>query len=204
MADYKVPAAPLEIEEIIKGSRFITRIRYVDTAEKAKAFLKERRELEPDATHHCWAYIVGNPSSTTLIGCSDDGEPSGTAGKPMLNVLQHSGIGDIIAVCTRFYGGTKLGTGGLARAYGGGVKIAIEQLIVQDKIDTSQVQLSSSYDCQKDIEHEMGLVDAKVLSTDYDESVHWVFELPTENLTTLKQQLTIRFGDKILWNSIQP
>ena len=127
MSSYLVPASPLKVEADVKNSVFITRVRNVTTAEQAKAFVKQMNTSFPDASHHCWAYIVGNPESTTLLGCSDDGEPSGTAGKPMLHVLQHSSIGDIVVVCTRYFGGTKLGTGGLARAYGGGVKQAIEQ-----------------------------------------------------------------------------
>ncbi|WP_246128510.1 YigZ family protein [Pleionea sediminis] len=203
MSGYSVPAKPVEVEEVIKGSRFISRAINVDTVEAAKGYLKQLREAEPDATHHCWAYIVGDPKSTTLIGCSDDGEPAGTAGKPMLNILQHSGIGDIIVVCTRYYGGTKLGTGGLARAYGGGVKLVMEQIEVTDKIDKAWLKIVGAYECAKDIEYELKLVDAEIINTEYDAQVTYQVALPAENKTTLTEQLIVRFGEKVQWKSIQ-
>ncbi|NVJ60091.1 MAG: YigZ family protein [Gammaproteobacteria bacterium] len=193
----------IEVEEVIKGSRFITRFARVDTVDRAKGFLKDLREQEPTATHHCWAYIVGDPHSTTLIGCSDDGEPAGTAGKPMLNVLQHSGIGDIIAVCTRFYGGTKLGTGGLARAYGGGVKLALEQVNTEEKINTTDLSIEAAYDCAKDLEHLLGQYSATTNDTVYSEQVTYSITLPAEYKQELTEHLSIRFGDKVQWKSIQ-
>lgn len=202
MSGYLVPKAPLQVEEQIKGSRFITRIENVDTVEKARAFLKNLREQEPDATHHCWAYIVGNPQSTTLIGCSDDGEPSGTAGKPMLNILQHSGVGDLIAVCTRYYGGTKLGTGGLARAYGGGVKLAMEQLQTESKIDKISLKISTTYENSKDLEYELKQFDAVVNNIDYSSEVVYSVTLPATNKAILIENLTVRFGDNLQWTSI--
>ncbi len=202
MSGYLVPKAPLQVEEQIKGSRFITRIENVDTVDKARAFLKNLREQEPDATHHCWAYIVGNPQSTTLIGCSDDGEPSGTAGKPMLNVLQHSGVGDLIAVCTRYYGGTKLGTGGLARAYGGGVKLAVEQLQTEPKIERTSLKISTTYENSKDLEYELKQFDAVVDNIDYSSEVVYSVTLPADNKKTLIDNLTVRFGENLQWTSI--
>ena len=94
--NYNVPSSAIKVEESIKGSQFITRIQNVTTSEEAKSFIKNLKLTFTDANHHCWTYIIGNPNSTTLIGCSDDGEPSGTAGKPMLHVLQHALIGDIV------------------------------------------------------------------------------------------------------------
>ena len=82
------------------------------TPAKFKIYLKEIKVKYPDARHHCSAYLCGKPGQTTLLGCSDDGEPSGTAGKPMLGVLQHKGIGDIAIIVVRYFGGIKLGTGG--------------------------------------------------------------------------------------------
>lgn len=202
MSGYSVPAKAVEVEETIKGSRFITRAINVDTVDAAKGFLRQLREDEPDATHHCWAYIVGDPNSTTLIGCSDDGEPAGTAGKPMLNILQHSGIGDIITVCTRYYGGTKLGTGGLARAYGGGVKLVMEQIEVTEKIEKACLKIICAYECGKDVEHELKQVDADINNIDYDAQVTYQVTLPLENKKTLTEQLDVRFGEKVQWKSM--
>jgi uncharacterized YigZ family protein len=202
MSDYWVPKAPIEVEEEIKGSRFITRVRNVDSVEKARAYLKQLREQEPTATHHCWAYIVGNPQSTTLIGCSDDGEPSGTAGKPMLNVLQHSGVGDVIAVCTRYYGGTKLGTGGLVRAYSGGVKLAMEQLQTEPKVEKVSLLITAPYEHGKDLEYELKQANAVIDAIDYSTNVTYTVTLPVAHQQQLMNQLTVRFGESIQWTSI--
>lgn len=109
-------------------SRFITSIAPAPTDEAAREFVDVVREELPDATHHCWAFVAGPPGTTAHVGLSDAGEPHGTAGRPILNVLLHSGVGEIVAVVTRYFGGTKLGKGGLARAYAGGVTLALETL----------------------------------------------------------------------------
>lgn len=88
----------------------------------------------PDATHHCFAYVVGPPGSTSTAAASDDGEPAGTAGRPMLKVLLNSGLGDIVAVVTRYYGGVKLGKGGLVRAYSGGVQHALREVQARERV----------------------------------------------------------------------
>ena len=122
---FPVPAETRRVEETIKRSRFITTVARAGTPDAARAIIARVRAEFPDATHHCWAYVAGAPGSSRAIGMSDDGEPHGTAGKPMLNVLMHGGVGEIVAVCTRYYGGVKLGTGGLSRAYASGVANAI-------------------------------------------------------------------------------
>lgn len=202
MTSYNIPAQEKDVEEVIKNSQFITRVRCVNSAEQAKAFIKEMNQTYPDATHHCWAYIVGNPQSTTLIGCSDDGEPSGTAGKPMLMVLQHSGVGDIVVVCTRYYGGTKLGTGGLARAYGGGVKLALSNLLLEEKISYCQVSFELDYSQLKDCEHLLKSFQIKNLQTDYQTEINIVLDIAREQLKEFKQALTNKFKGQIKWNII--
>ena len=202
VADYQVPAESVEVEEIIKNSQFITRIKNVSTAQAAKDFIKALNTTYPEATHHCWAYIVGDPKSTTLIGCSDDGEPSGTAGKPMLNVLQHSGIGDIVAVCTRFYGGTKLGTGGLSRAYGGGVKLALESLELKDKIDFTALEFQLAYAQLKDCEHLLKDYQIEDLNIEYGESIQVTLKVATLQLKQLKLSLDDKFKGEFEWTIV--
>jgi len=106
---YHIPAGAVRVEEEIKRSRFITSLAPAPTVEAARALIAAVSAEFADANHNCWAYVVGPPGSTGQIGMSDDGEPHGTAGRPMLNVLLHSGIGDIVAVVTRYFGGTLLG-----------------------------------------------------------------------------------------------
>ncbi|MGX5172488.1 YigZ family protein [Aliikangiella sp. IMCC44653] len=203
MPSYLVPADSLEVEEVIKNSQFITRIKNVSTADDAKAFIKQLNQSYPEATHHCWAYIVGNPQSTTLIGCSDDGEPSGTAGKPMLTVLQHSGLGDIVAVCTRFYGGTKLGTGGLARAYGGGVKLAIEQLKTTQKIAYEHLSFNLEYAQLKDCEHLLKDYQIDNYQVDYATKITVQLDMASEQIAQFKLAVQNTFKGQVLWNITQ-
>lgn len=95
----------------------------------------------PDATHHCWAFVAGPPGSTRQVGMSDDGEPHGTAGRPILNALLHSGVGEVVAVVTRYYGGTKLGKGGLGRAYAGVVQRALGTLRTAARVTLAEVRV---------------------------------------------------------------
>lgn len=203
MSGYRVPQESLEIEETIKNSQFITRVRNVSTAEAAKAFVKEMNQTFPEAAHHCWAYIVGNPSSTTLIGCSDDGEPSGTAGKPMLHVLQHAGIGDIVIVCTRYFGGTKLGTGGLARAYGGGTKQALQQLKLKDKIDYKPLECEISYHQLKDFEHILKDYQVEQFELDYQTDINVKLMIASSQYQQLKHSIQNQFKGQIKWKATQ-
>ena len=203
MTGYQVPSKQVEFSEKIKNSQFVTRIANVDSVEAARRFLKLLNNQFPDATHHCWAYIVGNPESTTLVGCSDDGEPSGTAGKPMLNVLQHSGLGDIMAVCTRYYGGTKLGTGGLSRAYGGGVKQALELVKIKSKIDYIHVQFTVDYENIKSCENLLSNFECKDIVVDYEEQVTFKLAVDETTASQLKSQLYDLLKGKLEWNIIK-
>ncbi len=194
---YPIPATAIETEEVIKGSRFITRVFCTPTVEAAKSSIRERNRLEPDATHHCWAYIVGDPHSTTTIACSDDGEPNGTAGMPMLNILQHSHVGDITAIVTRYYGGTKLGKGGLARAYGGGVKQALELLETRAKIAMKTLGLVYPYDLQAKMDYLLGQYQARVLESDYQEDIHQTVEIAASDADELKAQINQQFKGSV-------
>ncbi len=131
---YRIPAATHRVEEEIQRSRFITTVGHAPTVEAARAFVAAVSSEFADATHNCWAYVVGPPGSTGQVGMSDAGEPHGTAGRPMLTVLLHSGVGDLCAVVTRYFGGTLLGKGGLVRAYSGGVQAALASLPTVEQV----------------------------------------------------------------------
>ncbi len=133
MESWLIPAAPVTVVEEIKKSRFITLLAHTDGVEAAKAFVESVRAEHPDARHHCVAWEAGAPDDSQQLGFSDDGEPAGTAGKPMLAQLMGSGVGEITAVVVRYYGGILLGTGGLVKAYGGGVNQPLRQLTTQRK-----------------------------------------------------------------------
>jgi uncharacterized YigZ family protein len=125
---YLVPGRVHRVEEIVRRSRFIGTIAPAPDPEAAHAFIRSVQREMPDATHHCWAFVAGPPGNTAHVGLSDAGEPHGTAGRPILNSLLHSGVGEIVAVVTRYFGGVKLGKGGLGRAYASAVTGALETL----------------------------------------------------------------------------
>ncbi len=199
MPHYYIPAEALTNEESIKNSQFITQVEPVATVEAAKSFIKKIKQKTPDASHHCWAYIVGDPNSTTLIGCSDDGEPSGTAGKPMLHVLQHSDLGDIVVVCSRYFGGTKLGTGGLARAYGGGTKLVIEQLAVKQKIDYLPLSFECDYHQLQDCQHVLKQYQTEQLQIDYQTKILLSVNIAADQKASLQTALINQLKGQIEW-----
>ena len=145
MARYPIPAEIHRTKEEIERSRFITTVAPAATVDDAQRFVQAMRDEFPDATHNCWAYVVGPPGSTTRVGMSDDGEPHGTAGRPMLTALLHGGVGDVAAVVTRYFGGVKLGTGGLVRAYGGCLQRALLELPRAEHVAWVTLQALVSY-----------------------------------------------------------
>ncbi|RRS07330.1 MULTISPECIES: YigZ family protein [unclassified Pseudoalteromonas] len=152
MSEYFIPSETISHHEEIKKSAFIVHLAHTPTIEDAKAFIKHINEQYPDARHNCWAHIAGAPGGSHILGFSDDGEPNGTAGKPMLNVLLGSGLGEITAVTTRYFGGIKLGTGGLVRAYGGTLNNALAILKTSKKVPASIIVGQSDYHLQGVIE----------------------------------------------------
>lgn len=183
---YPVPAREHRAEEVIRKSRFITALARAPHAEAAQAFIEAIRAEFPDATHHCWAFVAGAPGDTASIGMSDDGEPHGTAGRPMLTTLLHSGVGEIVAVCTRYYGGTKLGTGGLSRAYSGGVKLALEGLPIREKVDRVTLEVVVDYDAVDGIQRLLPEVEGVVEGEEYGERVSYRVSVPEERAGELE------------------
>lgn len=152
MKTYLRPCAAVSSEIIIKHSRFICYIAPVSGREAAEAFIESIRQQHPKANHNCWSYVAGYPEDPQQWNCSDDGEPKGTAGQPMLNILRHSGIGEICAVVTRYFGGVKLGTGGLVRAYGQSLNESIRLLETEPVVPQLDISLSAGYELTGDLE----------------------------------------------------
>lgn len=141
---YLIPARSIETELFDRNSRFITSAGPAFSVEEAQGFIRRIKRKYPDATHHVPVYLIGHGAST-IAHCSDDGEPSGTAGRPALSVLQGSDIGDIVIVVTRYYGGTKLGTGGLVRAYGDSVRKMLTALPLAKRVATTTLMFVIPY-----------------------------------------------------------
>ncbi len=189
MARYPIPARTHRVQEEIRRSRFITTVGHAPTVEAARAFIQKIRQEFPDATHHVWAYLVGPPGSTARVGYSDDGEPHGTAGRPVYTVLLHSGIGDIVAVVTRYFGGTKLGKGGLVRAYSGGVKGALETLPLTEHREWAELDVVIPYTYLSSLQRLLPAYEGTVQAEAYAADVHLRIRLPQEQVPAFVQAL---------------
>ena len=189
MESWPIPAEPVTVTEEIKKSRFITLLAHTDGVEAAKAFVESVRAAHPDARHHCVAWVAGAPDDSQQLGFSDDGEPSGTAGKPMLAQLMGSGVGEITAVVVRYYGGVLLGTGGLVKAYGGGVQRALNQLTTIRKMPLTAYNLSCDYAQLAGIESLLLQFEGKIVDSQYQDLVHLRVALPHSRLDEFSAKL---------------
>ncbi|WP_051083144.1 YigZ family protein [Hydrogenovibrio halophilus] len=174
---YAMPAHPHEAEIEIKKSRFLAFAHPIDSREQAMAIVADYKAAYPDARHHCWAYQLGDPACAYNAGMDDDGEPSGTAGKPILNVLSHKDVGDVLVVVVRYFGGVKLGAGGLTRAYAQSAQAVMETLPVIEKVAMVEVQVTGDFACEQWLRHQAAQFDAEVAAVDYGQTVcvtlHW-------------------------------
>ena len=186
---FPVPAATHRTELVIERSRFIATIAPAATVEDAQAFIARMRAEFPDATHNCWAYVAGAPGSTSHVGMSDDGEPHGTAGRPMLTVLLHSGLGEVAAVVTRYYGGIKLGTGGLARAYGGAVQDALATLPRGERMTLVRLEATVDYGAISVVQQLLPAHEGRVEAVAYDADVRYRLALPDARVPAFEDAL---------------
>lgn len=189
MQPYPVPARAIEISEEIKKSRFITLLAPTAGVEAAKAFIQSVKSQHPAARHHCWAFVAGPPNDSQQLGFSDDGEPAGTAGKPILGQLMGSGIGEITAVVVRYYGGIKLGTGGLVRAYGNGVQLALAELPLIEKVPQAEFLLRCDYAQISMIETLLQQVGGSIVKSEYGAAVDLRLTLPALGAADIAQRL---------------
>ena len=175
---YNIPEKRCRTETTINRSRFITTVAHALTEVDAKSFILTIKNEFPDAAHHCWAYVAGPPGDAARMGMSDDGEPHGTAGKPILAVLLHAGVGEIVAVVTRYFGGVKLGKGGLVRAYSGSVKNALAGLPVLEKRDVIALTLVLDYSKTAAVRQMVASFDSEIVGEKYEADVSFKIELP--------------------------
>ena len=189
---YSIPAPEngLHREEIlIKRSRFIVSLAHAPDTEQARVFIDAMRREFPDATHNCWAFAAGPPGCTARIGYSDDGEPHGTAGRPMLTVLLHGGVGEIVAVVTRYFGGIKLGAGGLVRAYQGSVQAGMESLPTAVYTPTRRLEVLIDYACLVPLRRLLPDFGARVESENFGQDASCVLAVPEEQIAPLVKAL---------------
>jgi uncharacterized YigZ family protein len=186
---YPIPAQQAEAEIEIKKSRFIAYAQGIQSREEGMKWLEQLREQYPDARHHCWAYLLGNPSCATNAGMGDDGEPSGTAGKPILNVLQHKGVGDIMIVVVRYFGGVKLGAGGLTRAYGQAAQAVMEILQTEQQVAMTELKVDCDFSQEQQIRHWLEQSQGEILNIEYQQRVTVIAIVPNSSLAGFEQSM---------------
>lgn len=184
---YPIPAKTVRTEITIRRSRFIATLGFADTVEAARGFIQQIRDEMPDATHHVYAFRVGYGSSVNE-GLSDDGEPAGTSGKPVMSVLRGADLGDVVIVVTRYFGGTKLGTGGLVRAYSSAAKEALEILPVTEKVSTITLEVILSYTHYGQFKRILDEYDACVLKEAFAHNVTLHLTVPEDHLETFSER----------------
>lgn len=178
--NYLVLSETAQAEIEVKRSQFIAIAKRVQGSAAAKATLQMIKDEYPDARHHCYAFVAGAPSDSQGYGYSDDGEPSGTAGKPIFTRLQHSGIGEILVVVVRYFGGTKLGTGGLARAYGDATSEVMAKLKTQPYVATKHVKVTVAFSREGDMRRAIEKAEGKVIAEEYGSDVTLTVSIPLE------------------------
>jgi len=166
---YPIPAGEAEIELLVKNSRFIGRAGYTPSVDEAKVFIARIKNEHPTCSHAVYAFAVGHGASV-IHGMSDAGEPSGTAGRPALAVVKGSGLGDVTVVIVRYFGGTKLGTGGLVKAYTEATQLVLAELSVTEKVERKTVAITIPYNfyeqCKRLIETHRGQIDEEDFATE--------------------------------------
>ncbi|MEM9101200.1 MAG: YigZ family protein [Pseudomonadota bacterium] len=187
--DYRIPRSISQVTTEIKKSRFIAIISPAKNRKEALEVVQSLREKYPDAGHHCWAYIAGSPFQSSSTGMSDDGEPSGTAGKPILNVLSHKNIGDVVAVVVRYFGGIKLGAGGLVRAYSSAVQKAFDTLELESVTPQVHFKLIFDFAFENTIRHLLSQHDASILDTQYEQKIALTASCATSLLPLLEKAI---------------
>jgi len=176
-----VPARETRVEMLVVNSRFIATLAPAFSVDEARAFIDRVRLEFSDASHNVPAFVIGHGDSV-IAHCSDDGEPAGTAGRPALAVLQGSGIGDAVVVVTRYFGGTKLGTGGLVRAYGGAVREVLRVTELSAKVPATTLLVAVPYNLYEPLKRLVDAVHGQVLDQTFAADVTLSLRLASERV----------------------
>jgi uncharacterized YigZ family protein len=185
---YLIPAQETRTELKISNSRFIATAVPAFSVEEARAFIGRIKAEFSDASHNVPAFLVGHGNNVTAH-CSDDGEPSGTAGRPALMVLQGSGLGDVAVVVTRYFGGTKLGTGGLVKAYGDAVKAVLAVLPLAEKVATHTARLAVPYPLFEQVKLLVAAENGRILDEAFAADVSLTLQFTQAGFPTFQEKL---------------
>lgn len=188
---YHVPKGTVNSERTIKKSRFVATVGRARNPAAAREFVARVRDRHTGASHNCYAFVACAPDGTDT-GFGDDGEVSGTAGKPMLSLLENSGIGEIVAVVSRYYGGTKLGTGGLVRAYSGTLRSALSELSVKLQVPVRPGRVTFSPAHENSIRILLRKAGVTITEVEREEMISFKIEVPAAMAEVLEEKISSR------------
>ncbi|SEI65374.1 uncharacterized protein, YigZ family [Allopseudospirillum japonicum] len=185
----------------IKKSRFISHAKKISSRQEALAYIADLKMQYPDARHLCWGYLVGDPQNSTYAACCDDGEPSGTAGKPILSQIQHANVGNIILVSVRYFGGIRLGAGGLVRAYRASAQKALQALHTQIYTPLETIKLTCPFHEEALLRKLIMSLSGEITLVNYSSNVEMLITLPENSLHALQAHLAT-FNAEIIATSL--
>ncbi len=194
MSQYEIPQKTAYAEIEIKRSKFLVEVRNITSLDMMKSFFNEKQIEHPKANHNCWGVITGAPNDSNGYGFSDDGEPSGCAGKPILNVMRHSGLGQVGLVVTRYFGGIKLGTGGMVKAYTEAAKAGIDSVIREEYATMKSITLAFGYDQEPTVRHFISNFQIANIEYSYSENVSAELIIKENLVDSFTSDLNKRFG----------
>lgn len=200
MNTYVTVACGASAELEVRRSRFIGQVARVDSDPAAREFIVDARRRHRDATHHCTAFVIGPGGQ--IQRSNDDGEPSGTAGMPMLAVLTGRGLSDVVAVVTRYYGGTQLGAGGLVRAYGDAVAAALDLAGVRQRVLNQLVEVAIPVADAGRFDNQLRTL-VTVLDVAYGDTAIFRIGVPAAEVDALKQRLAEFTAGKAVWTELE-
>jgi uncharacterized YigZ family protein len=194
---YLTIAKPLRASELkVVGSRFIADLYPVSTKEEVESYLDRIHKEFYDASHHCYAFRIG--ANAEQVRAADDGEPSGTAGKPILMVIEGAKLTNVLCVVTRYFGGTKLGTGGLARAYADAAKLAVEDAEIKTVYHMKELRLTYSFDDMSGVERMVAKYGAEKLESTYSNDVQMWIAIRQSLVEEFEKEIVESFHGKII------
>lgn len=198
---YKIVYEGGSSELVEKKSRFIAVVLPIHTEEEATLFLEQQRKKYWDARHHCFAYVLGERNE--IQRCSDDGEPSGTAGRPMLDVLLGEQVHNVMVIVIRYFGGTLLGTGGLVRAYSQATKLGLQDSLVVDKCFGKKLFIETDYNGIGKLQYIIGQLELTLFETIYTEIVKAYVLIPVSMVEAFEKKVIEATAGKARLESLE-
>ncbi len=189
ISGYTILSSPVEFATEEKNSEFLTFLHPVSSREEAMPLIEHYRKKYPDANHVCWAYVIGNTRQPQTQAFSDDGEPSGTAGKPMLHVLTEREVGNCLAIVVRYFGGVKLGAGGLVRAYSGAVSEAVNHAHLTQVMPSIHLCIRVDFSREAKVRHLINQHHGKILTVNYAAQVTIGISITTSNAESFSKDV---------------